>query len=482
MSIAASFKKVKKRLANKLEPPSPVIHGSTSIDMPNDQLADYTKNDIKKAERLLKEQRKNIEPLPELESTCVISILIPVYDESLTRLKTQIRFFNLQRLDKSLYEIVYIVNNPPSTKTNISILKKNARAIRYLKKIASKNIHLIDRSSVNHELVFGNVGEARNIGLHSISKRYFEQKRDGIIIHTDADTFPEDVRYLEKVKEAFEKPRVYGAAGGTKFILSLDNDTKNNRDFFEANLPLLHKYMRWNFLLSALNSSDAKLKFEPTTFSGAHMISRAIASVCVGGIKQVNRGEDYLFGEALLRFAKNHHGQIYEMRDKWIFTTSLRESNRSGTSFGPIFRHIKATNGRPMVRAITTPFFPIFAKDLIAKIAKLPMQQQEINSRHFFNIKLKISENELLALKELQLHLQKVKNTSKYYDIYEKIRAEDPHTILHKLFNKVYKITYPKVRLDDKALSSLQKQVFSNPNKKAYALNAIKYYGTFHLK
>ncbi|MCA9346806.1 glycosyltransferase family 2 protein [Candidatus Saccharibacteria bacterium] len=443
--------------------------------------SDYTQSDIRKAEQIFAEQRKSIEPLPAIKDDCIISILVPVYNESLSRIKKQIRSFNSQTLEKDLYELVFIVNNPPIKKTDRSALKQNSLVIKYLSNISHKNIHVIDRSSKGRELTFGNIGEARNIGLLSISKRYFDQKRDGIIIHTDADTFPKDDQYLAKVKRAFDIPKVYGAAGGIRFVLSLDNNTKKNRGFFEAHLSVFHKYVRWNFLLSALETDVSRLKFEPTTFSGAHMISRAIASICVGGIKQVNRTEDYLFGVSLLEFAKKHHGKILSMRDKWIMITSLRESTRSGTSFGPIFNNIKETNGKPLVRDTATPFFPVFAKRLLIKMAKLPNNQQMITANHFFDISLKISKEELLAIKKLISQLKKIEDTNKYYVIYEEIRAKDTHTILHKFFNRLYKLMYPKIQLNDNALADLQKKVFAHPKRKAYALNAIKYYGTYYL-
>ncbi|MCA9384982.1 MAG: glycosyltransferase family 2 protein, partial [Candidatus Magasanikbacteria bacterium] len=158
-------------------------------------LTDYTKQDISKARKLCDlVLSENPVALPPLHPECLITILVPVYNESETRIKEQIQAFTKQRFAKHHFEIVFVVNNPKIKITPLEVLDANTAVINFLEsKRHAVPTQVLDRSSKNHELKKGNVGEARNYGIHVVTKRYIEQQRDGIIIQVDADTIPTNI-------------------------------------------------------------------------------------------------------------------------------------------------------------------------------------------------------------------------------------------------------------------------------------------------
>ncbi|USN52862.1 MAG: glycosyltransferase [Candidatus Nomurabacteria bacterium] len=63
-----------------------------------------------------------------------MSIVIPVYDESTTRLRDQLRSINAQTVNATQCEIVYIVNNGDRATTPKPVLAANNKALAFLKK------------------------------------------------------------------------------------------------------------------------------------------------------------------------------------------------------------------------------------------------------------------------------------------------------------------------------------------------------------
>lgn len=445
-------------------------------------LADYPRRDILRARKQCNSVVSSIKtPIPALAQETVITILVPVYNESIERLKKQIASFSKQTLDKSFYEIIFIVNNPPLKKSSPEVLKANASILAFLNKAKDdQKISVIDRSSKGRELKAGNVGEARNYGLHVVTKRYLDQNRDGLIIQTDADSFPSNKKYLDTVWKDVTKNNAYGAAGGLKFVLDIDSKNKNHKAFFKKHISTFRNYARWNFLLSSLNKKSPELKFHPTIFSGAHMISRAVAAICAGGIKPINKGEDTFFGMALNDYAKKIHGVVLPRRDEWIMVTSFRESYRGGTSFGPIFANIKDHNGKPLVRASDTPYYPLFLKKELVQLRKTLLPKPKPPAI-FLGQNIAISKEEYREIVNIQDKLKRSPRVNPL-TIYEEIRHADRSVVLHKFFNRFYRMKYPLVPLEKRDLKQLEKRINKDPLRKAYVDNAVKYYGTFHLK
>lgn len=447
-------------------------------------LLDYPKKDIAKAlkqcDAVLKEDSA---PLPSLHPECLITILVPVYDESVARIKEQVAAFAAQNFPKNHFEMVLVVNNPKAKNTSPETLKNNALAITYLKRKNKKIIaHVIDRSSKGHELKIGNVGEARNFGIHLVAKRYLDQKRDGIIIQLDADTIPPNANYLKTVLKDFLAEKAFAAAGGVKFVLSLDSKNAKERAFFKKHLPAVRDFMHWNFYLFALQSPEENLviRVQPNTFSGAHMISRAVASICAGGIRPIGSAEDVFFGRALTAYAEKNHGTILARRDKWIVKTSLRESARTGSSFGPVFENIRKHGDHPLVRSADSPHYLTFLQQQLEKLQKAKLDSKKTPTE-FLGYRIAISKQEYKALIAFWETIKKAKTNEKRMAIYEKARQSNRAAIIHTFFNRLYRHAHPQVPLTKKALQQLKAAVNKSPIRKANAENKIKYFATFHL-
>lgn len=287
---------------------------------------------------------------PAVALECQITVCIPVHDESIERLQQQIRAYTRQRFPRERFEIVYLVNNDRPKNTPPRVLRANRRAIRFLRGEHPITVQVIDCSSPGREIVGCNVGLARNIGLHAVAAGYLAQKRDGIIIFSDADTVPVKRDYLRAVWHDLRTDRVAGAAGGLEFELDPDSARTSDRTFFRKHIGTLRAYSQWVHLTESLYTRDLAPPVGPRRFSGAHMIVRAVAGVCAGGFPPTARGEDAAFGRRLEAFAEQSARRVLPRRDVWIMRTAIRESARTGMSFGPIFANIKKHGSHPLVR------------------------------------------------------------------------------------------------------------------------------------
>lgn len=361
--------------------------------------------------------------LPELAEECVISVLVPVYDEDISRLERQLAAFAKQKFDRSAFELVYVVNNGPAATTPATVLTRNKKLLQWLQTATFPfTVRVIDRSSAGQEIKDCNVGQARNFGLHAMAWRYLEQSRDGLVIHTDADTFPFKTNYLHQVWQGFSTSRSVAASGGLRMVLDLDDANPQRRTFFQKHITVLREYGQWFNLRYALHGKDMRLAVGPTTFSGAHMLARAIASVAAGGIPQVRAGEDIGFSASLQKFATQHQLEFLSKRDQWLLQTSIRESHRTGSGFRPLFDLIERHQGKPLVRHPLAPFFPDFTA------------------------------------------------------------ANQHKSSLPSVIKEHYDALYPLVPLTKVGLAELRRRVYQHPERKAYAQNAIKYFTNYQLK
>jgi hypothetical protein len=258
----------------------------------------YPKTDLAQADKqtaaVLNQDKR---PLPALSENCILSIVIPVFDEHVARIRAQVNAFNEQTLRPEQFELVYVVNNGKRSETAQDVLKKNDAVLAYLKKAKSKNrIIILDRSSAGHELAVGNVGHARNVGVNVVARRYLLQNRDGILLQSDADTLPVKKTFLSTMVKSYAKTGCIGASGGVRFVLSMDSTDAKDRHFFKTHLTQFNMYARWSYLIRALHSTNPRIAVTPTRFSGANMSSLAIAAVCAGGVPPLPRAVDLIFG------------------------------------------------------------------------------------------------------------------------------------------------------------------------------------------
>lgn len=362
-----------------------------------------------------------------------MSIVVPVYDESVARLRDQIRSINAQTVDASRCEIVYIVNNGSRATTPQSILTANDKALHFLQTTKSRiPLVVLDYTTKGHELEVGNVGHARNTAIHLTTQRYLNQKRDGILFQTDADTLLTNKRLLSTMIADYKKHGCIGASGGVRFVLSMDSQKKKDQLFYKKHLRDFNMFAQWGYLIKSLHNRKLAPPVTPTRFSGANMSSLAIAAVCAGGVPKLHRGVDLYFGEKLELYAKKRKALILPRRDQWIVQTSFRESTRTGSSFGGAFNYMRHHNGRPLVTPMTAPAFHVFLKKQIAK-RKTPIKKKD------------------LAAFEAEMQEE-------------------------------YQKRYPKVPIDNASFKLLKEKIYKDAKRRAYAENAIKYFATFHAK
>ena len=276
---------------------------------------------------------------------CEFTIVVPVYNEDLNRILKQLDSIRNQKIDHALFEVIYVVNNDLDT-ANIAkdVFERNQRMITELRNIKDLPVFVIDKSSPGSEIQACNIGKARNRGVAEASLRFYENKKNGIIIQTDADTYFEDQEYLSKLKSITEKqPDVIGIAGGIVWEFNPDtNDEKEIAELKEkmAKLILVEKY---TILDNFLKDGTVHSSVNEDNFSGPHMISRSFESAVIGGLIDASKGEDPRFGQDLGRYAVAHHQKVIGQKDILQVITALRESDRTGSSFKKMFDNIDLT-------------------------------------------------------------------------------------------------------------------------------------------
>lgn len=444
----------------------------------------YSKKDLNKARKRCEAVIGNKYKLPPLEPSCEISILVPVYDESIKRIDKQISAFSNQKFPKRKFELVYIVNNPPpdGSVERARAVRQNAKILKHLKKGRRLAVRVIDLSSKGRALKKSNVGIARNIGLHAVASRYLEQNRDGIVIHTDADTLPKSSEYLRKVYKEVSDPNCFGAAGGVEFILDIDSLNKADRTFFRKHIQTFRNFTEWHILVNALRKKSLpKVVASPTRFFGANMISKAIAGVLAGGIPEIGRAEDAAFGKNLERLAKKYGAKVLPRWDEWVMRTAFRESRRTGASFGPVFDNIRKHNGKPLVRSANAPhFFHEYLPKLLLAVRKTGGKRNALSAllgKHFDEA----SHNTQKAIMAFAKQIPAGSTVSARQHLYGAMKAKHLKDRPDLVFYAKYKEDFPLETLTPARLKALKKEVYKDPARRAFAEDAVKAFGQWKL-
>lgn len=446
--------------------------------------SNYTAGDLLLAKRRCRRMIGAHRPLPELLEETEITILIPVYNESVKRLRKQIIAFSKQDIGRRIFELVFIVNNGFSDGSDRfdAVYRANQRAIAFLKKKQLCTVRVIDRSSPSSEIRDCNVGKARQFGLHVVAARYLGQNRDGIVIHTDADTFPARQDYLRRVLRDVKPSRCFGASGGVRYMLDMDSMSQKDKEFFSKHIGAFRDYSEWHFLNKVMHEKSLRPMMTPLRFSGAHMISKAIAAVCAGGIPGLAHGEDIAFGEALLAFAKKRRAYLLSGRMKnWVLVTALRESDRTGAAHGPTFENIRAHGGKPLARPEGAPTtFQFVTQRLLPAvrnqrgIKKVVRDLQTVSSE----IEPRKAANALLRLSR---RIKPGMTRDQRFKAFEAWKRVESNQDVAKLILRWYSKKYPREPLTHAKVVALRKKVFKNPRRKAYVLNAADAFGDFRL-
>lgn len=438
----------------------------------------YTRGDIEKAQNYWKKVFSlHHRQLPGLSLDCRVSVVIPVYGENIDRLQTQIDSFSRQTLSRKKTEFIYVVNNDLPKDTSIwrEAYQLNQKVISFLRKKHPITIHVIDRSSSGLEIEDCNVAKARNIGIAEASVRYFEQNRDGILFQTDADVYLRNKQHFRFIQSDFIKyPRAFGAAGGVIYEFSIDDSKflKGKDPYHFYRDVVMH--FRWHSLLYAFRHPHPTPPVFPTFFSGAHMISRAIASACIGGVLPVQVAEDVSFGVRLEAFARDHDGCVLPRREEWYVITALRESSRTGVSFGDVFNNILKEGG-VYAPEFTIPSFQEFAEQKIAEI---------LSVRSLFEVRkiIRDSSSPFLysdAVVEDMWEALRSTRKSLAYEAYLLWRQKKEH-VDHKILGHIFAQEYPPKKVTLSRLRQLKNVVYQDPEKRAYVENVKKHWHNFY--
>lgn len=291
---------------------------------------------ISQAEQYWQEKLQNEERIgtPQLQE-CKCAIVVPVYNEDVRRIQKQLDSLLSQSINPEEFEVIYVVNNDVADSDTIT---KNVRAnnklvIDYIHSLEGVSVFVIDKSSSGSEIIDCNVGKARNRGVAEASLRFYENGKNGIIIQTDADTYFEDERHLEKVFAAFnQSPEVVGIAGGLVFEFNPDSQNQEEREALSLKINRLLQMKIWKEFQAFL-TGDHNFTTKDNNFSGAHMLSRSFETAVIGGLADDDYGEDSQFGIDLTQYANCNQAKVIGMKDDIKVITALRDSDRTPASF-----------------------------------------------------------------------------------------------------------------------------------------------------
>lgn len=294
------------------------------------------------------------------DPNCEFAIVVPVYNEKSQRILKQIESLrNQQDVDLSEFEIIYVVNNdiPSENQNSQDVTEANQTVIEGIQNIAREdsnlNVYVIDKSSPGNEIEQCNVGKARNRGIAEASLRFYENKKNGVLIQTDADTYFNDPDYLAKLKNIVHlNPDAIGIAGGAILEFSPDAESEEEKRELQNKVEIMLLQKKWNRLVYFLRNPDNSTFFEDNIFFGANMISKSYESAVVGGINDTNSDEDIKFGRDLENYAAGRGQRVIEVKDELNVVTALRESDRTSASFKKVFSGIDIN--RPLM--VSNPF------------------------------------------------------------------------------------------------------------------------------
>lgn len=270
-----------------------------------------------------------------------LTIVVPVFDESVTLLTRLIDSLNTQQfVDFNEFRVLLVVNNDrPGSKNYSAIYAANQEILHHdWSKVAKFVVDTVDCSSRGLEIADCSVGAARDIGLHIAALQFAKIDTNGILIHVDADVRFDDTLFLKKALDLFSKEDVIGVAGG------------KNREVILSEYPLAeypdrqalsHAFQlqatagRCKYLLSFISGDT----FLYRVFTGTNMLGRAYESVLAGGIPHINYLEDWQYGFRLWEYATDHRQRVIIDRSLRV-VASFRISERTGSSFKGAMRDL----------------------------------------------------------------------------------------------------------------------------------------------
>jgi len=401
----------------------------------------------------LKDEHRLISPQ---HPGCEFAIVVPVYNEKKERIIRQIDSLRRQKeIDPEKFEVIYIVNNGPANESGESLraIDLNKEVIEALISIRDLNVFVIDKCTPGNEIEACNVGKARNRGTAEASLRFFENSRNGFLIHTDADSYFEDVFYFKNLISILkERVDTIGLAGGLIWEFNPDgNNIQDKHELYKKTKQLVLR-KKWEVLYGFLTGVERYTnKSYKTAFWGGHMISRSYESAVIGGFFDGNAVEDEVFGLELEYHAAGRGLKLAGVKDRLFLVTALRESTRTDGSIGRLYDDIFL--GKP--RLVPDPL----ASETVLQFRE---RVKRILSARFFDLNdlrkiltdptgnLVIRESVFDDLAELfKPHMQ---------------RNAKPVEDIDFITDVLYNILYPKITMAEEYYNKMVKKVSEDPD------------------
>jgi len=390
------------------------------------------------------------------DPSCEFSIVIPVYNEKKERIIRQIDSLRRQRgCDPKKFEVIYVVNNGPTdhSKRWSDVVSVNKSVIDEMRSISDLNVFVIDKSSRGNEIEGCNVGKARSRATAEASARYFENGKNGFLIHTDADSYFEDIFYFEKLTGILkENEDVIGLAGGLTWEFNPDGNDLYTENELYCKTKQLVLTKRWEALYGFLTGDERfTSKSYKTAFWGGHMISRSFESAVIGGFIDGNALEDEVLGIELAHYAAEREFRSIGVKDKLFLVTALRESTRTQGSIGRKYDKIDAEK-------------PLLVPDALAP--ETFIQFKEKIRRLFSSGQLDVKSLKPL-LTDSKGHL--IIREDMFSDLIELLKPgmkHNPGTIqdIESVTSILYNSLYPKVSLTEEYYARLVEKVSQTPD------------------
>ena len=289
---------------------------------------------------------------------CIFSIVVPVYNEKVDRIKKQIDSLRAQSIGVNSFEVIYVVNNGVIAEgsENEDILRQNKAMIDFLHSVNDLSVYVIDKSTKDNEILDCNVGKARNRGVAEASLRFYEAGKNGILIQTDADSYFEDTDYLTKIQSVFQdSSEIIGIAGGLVFEFDPDTDSPEIRAELEKKMERLILMKKFGILNKFIKKGKVYSSFKDNTFSGANMISKSFETAVIGGLIDEAAGEDPQFSRDLIEYGARNNKKVLGMKNDLKVITALRDSDRTPSSFKKIFDSMDLARPLEIDGQIITP-------------------------------------------------------------------------------------------------------------------------------
>lgn len=283
-----------------------------------------------------------------MSSKCLVSVLIPVYNEDLKTILTVLASLARQKyVTTEMFEVVLIVSNSKQeARVKTQAFLQNQRIISYFKKVIENKtpilgdrkislikkkqlkINLIDNSSFKFAKIYENANNARNRAGKEICQRFLNSsaKESGIIALTDCDCEFSSNYIFELIKTFNNNKVVVNRVAGKMFM---QVEKGKNKKIMEM-ASIVHFDHDYLFNLSKIKLKQPLRYFYPQGSKKLYIAGQNIAVTVsawfkAGGITGQSSFADMLFVKRVDQLS----GAVVYNPNFWVCTL-FRVSKRAG--------------------------------------------------------------------------------------------------------------------------------------------------------